>query len=208
MLISVGLNTTGVDLIGHTVNNFTNLRNLSLNFYANKIAVEGARVLAPYISGWKNLQAFNLDLFFNNVTREGAEKISASISQLTNLTSLRLNLDFNYIENEGGIAVGNSLKPLQNLRSLSIGCASKNFGFSGFEGIAQGMRNLKQHQLENLTVVCGVNRVGPQGADELAKVIKYHEDTIKNLRIDFLENYIGDEGAQILTDLLPQLPLL
>lgn len=59
--------------------------------------------------------------------------------------------------------------------------------------------------LESLSIVCGVNRVGSQGSDDVAKVLHTHNATLKNVRIDFLENYVGDEGAKTITDALTTL---
>ena len=112
----------------------------------------------------KKLKQLSLDLYFNNITEVGTEAISKSILEVNNpeLRSLNYNLDFNYIKNEGGKAVGKTLSQMTNLRSLTIGVASKNFGYLGFKHVVNGIGHLTN--LEELSLKCGINRVGPTGA--------------------------------------------
>ena len=82
---------------------------------------------------------------------------------MTKLTSLTLNLDFNYIKNEGAKALGKSLAKMASLETLILGVASKNFGYLGFKYIINGIEKLTQ--LKRLSLRCGVNRVGYNGAE-------------------------------------------
>ena len=48
-----------------------NLKELDLNFYANKLGAEGAETIADAILSQKNLDELSLDVYFNNVTEIG-----------------------------------------------------------------------------------------------------------------------------------------
>jgi hypothetical protein len=54
------------------------------------------------------------------------------------------------------------LMKLNQLGQLEIGVASKNFGYLGFKAIVDGMKHLTN--LSKLTLRCGINRVGYNGA--------------------------------------------
>ena len=82
---------------------------------------------------------------------------------MTTLKELGLNLDFNYIKNEGGKAVGTMLSKLTNLQKVDLGVASKNFGYLGFKHVIDGLKTLTN--LDSLSLRCGVNRVGINGAE-------------------------------------------
>jgi hypothetical protein len=58
------------------------------------------------------------------------------------------------------------LKELKNLRELNLGIATKNFGYLGFKDLIKGIEHLPE--LRRLTLRCGVNRVGINGAEILA----------------------------------------
>jgi hypothetical protein len=105
------------------------------------------------------------------------------------LTSLHFNLDFNYIQNAGAKAVGKALAEMTSLKKLSLGVASKNFGYLGFKHIVNGMNNLID--LEELSFKCGVNRVGPGGA-EITRDLLYKLKKLKKVSLNFFENYVGD----------------
>lgn len=141
-----------------------NLKNLDLNFYANKLGPEGAEIVAKALRTQTRLDSLSLDLYFNNITEVGTESICESIDQIKTdkLSHLNLNLDFNYFKNEGAKAVGTLLSHLQSLESLHLGVASKNFGYLGFKHIVNGLAHLEQ--LKELNFRCGVNRVGANGA--------------------------------------------
>jgi len=51
---------------------------------------------------------------------------------------------------------------MTNLESLNLGVASKNFGYLGFKDVIKGLEQLTQ--LKRLTLRCGINRVGYNGA--------------------------------------------
>ena len=51
---------------------------------------------------------------------------------------------------------------MKNLSELEIGVASKNFGYLGFKSMIDGMKHLTN--LKKLTLRCGINRVGINGA--------------------------------------------
>lgn len=44
------------------------LSDLELNFYANKLGIEGAEIIADALLTQKNLKALSVDLYFNNIT--------------------------------------------------------------------------------------------------------------------------------------------
>ena len=54
-------------------------------------------------------------------------------------------------------------KNMKKLRDLDLGVASKNFGYLGFKSLIDGLKN--QTDLEKLSLRCGVNRVGINGAE-------------------------------------------
>ena len=78
-----------------------NLSELELNFYANKLGVEGAEIIAESLLTQRKLKQLSVDLYFNNITENGTESISKSILEINNPEhrSLNYNLDFNYIKN-------------------------------------------------------------------------------------------------------------
>jgi hypothetical protein len=72
-------------------------------------------------------------------------------------------LDFNYIKNEGANDVGKMFKKMPKLEQIHLGVASKNFGYLGFKNIVDGLKS--QSKVKKLTLRCGVNRVGINGAE-------------------------------------------
>jgi hypothetical protein len=161
-----------------------NLKELELNFYANKLGAEGAEIIADAIETQKELRVLSLDLYFNNITEVGTEILSKSILNINNpeLKSLAYNLDFNYIKNEGAKAVGTTLSKMTNLRTLHLGVASKNFGYIGFKHIVNGLSALTD--LEDFSFKCGVNRVGPNGA-EITRDLIVKMKNLKRLNLNF-----------------------
>lgn len=81
------------------------------------------------------------------------------------------------------------LKHLPQLQELHLGVASKNFGYLGFKYIIDGMST--QKNLHTLTLRCGVNRVGVNGAGIVNKMLEGMTN-LENLNLGFVENYIGD----------------
>ena len=65
---------------------------------------------------------------------------------------------------------------MKSLKSLSLGVASKNFGYLGFKHVVNGLNHLTE--LEEFSFKCGVNRVGPGGAEITRDAI----NKMKNLR--------------------------
>lgn len=53
--------------------------------------------------------------------------------------------------------------------------------------------------LDNLELIIGVNKCGARGAETLKSVLFKH-DKLKSLKINFLENYIGDAGATFIAE--------
>jgi NLR family CARD domain-containing protein 3 len=155
------------------------------------LGVEGADIVADALLTQRNLKQLSVDLYFNNITENGTESVSKSILEINNpeLRVLNYNLDFNYIKNEGAKAVGKTLSQMVNLRSLTIGVASKNFGYLGFKHIVNGIGHLTN--LEELSFKCGINRVGPNGAEITRDLIKKLKN-LRSLSINFYENYVGD----------------
>jgi len=47
------------------------LQHLDLNFYANKLGVDGANIVAESILTQKSLKELGLDFYFNNITENG-----------------------------------------------------------------------------------------------------------------------------------------
>ena len=62
------------------------------------------------------------------------------------------------------------LKNMRKLKDLSIGVASKNFGYLGFKSLIDGMSH--QNEVESLSLRCGVNRVGINGAGIVNDMLK------------------------------------
>jgi len=58
------------------------------------------------------------------------------------LEDLTLGLEFNNLETEGGDYIGQALKKLKNLNSLDINVATKNFGYTGYYSIIEGLVTL------------------------------------------------------------------
>ena len=85
---------------------------------------------------------------------------------------------------------------MTNLKSLTLGVASKNFGYLGFKHIVNGLSHLTN--LEEFSFKCGVNRVGPGGA-EITRDLIYKLKKLKKISLNFYENYVGDEGLIELT---------
>lgn len=48
-----------------------NLKELDLNFYANKLGIEGAQLVADALLTQKSLTTLGVDLYFNNITSVG-----------------------------------------------------------------------------------------------------------------------------------------
>lgn len=192
-------NSLTVNSIGYLETHLSraNLKSLDLNFYANKLGAEGAELVAKALKTQKNLNELSLDLYFNNITEAGTQAICDSLEEIKGgFKTLYFNLDFNYIKNEGAKAVGTLLSHLQTLDTLHLGVASKNFGYLGFKYIVNGLTHLSQ--LKELNFRCGVNRVGPNGA-EITRDLLYKLPSLKTLSLNFYENYIGDEGVVELT---------
>lgn len=103
-----------------------------------------------------------MDLYFNNITEVGTKDLAESIANIQTLEHLALNLDFNYIKNEGAKDVGEMFKKLPQLKEINVGVASKNFGYLGFKSLVDGLSS--QKKVKTLTLRCGVNRVGINGA--------------------------------------------
>jgi len=89
------------------------------------------------------------------------------------------------------------LEKVKNLKELDIGVASKNFGYLGFKSVIDGMKT--QTGLRKLSLRCGVNRVGINGANIVKEMLEGMPH-LEFLNIGFVENYIGDEGITILTE--------
>jgi hypothetical protein len=85
------------------------------------------------------------------------------------------------------------LKKLPQLSELHIGVASKNFGYLGFKSLIDGMS--AQKEVKTLTLRCGVNRVGINGAGIVNKMLIGMQN-LETLNLGFVENYIGDEGLK------------
>ena len=81
------------------------------------------------------------------------------------------------------------LKDLPQLKELHVGVASKNFGYLGFKSLIDGMSH--QKSLHTLTLRCGVNRVGINGASIVNKMLEGMTN-LETLNLGFVENYIGD----------------
>lgn len=110
---------------------------MELNFYANKLGEEGAKIISEAILSQKALNELTLDLYFNNITETGTQFITQSVASINNdhLKYVNLNFDFNYIKNDGGKSIGKLLPQLKSVESLHIGVASKNFGYLGYKYI-------------------------------------------------------------------------
>ena len=78
--------------------------------------------------------------------------------------------------------MGKTLSEMKQLKSLSLGVASKNFGYLGFKFIVNGIGHLTN--LEELSFKCGINRVGPGGA-ELTRDLILKLKNLKKLSINF-----------------------
>lgn len=61
-------------------------------------------------------------------------------------------------------------KKLPQLKEIHIGVASKNFGYLGFKSFIEGLSN--QKSVTTLTLRCGVNRVGINGAGIVNKMLE------------------------------------
>lgn len=126
-----------------------------------------------------------MDLYFNNITETGTQFITQSVASINNehLKYVNLNFDFNYIKNDGGKAIGKLLPQLTSVESLHIGVASKNFGYLGYKYIIEGLKPLTQ--LKELTLRCGINKVGYQGA-EITRDLLLKLNKLEYLNIHFL----------------------
>ena len=78
--------------------------------------------------------------------------------------------------------MGKTLSEMKQLKSLSLGVASKNFGYLGFKYIVNGLNHLTE--LEEFSFKCGVNRVGPGGAELTRDALK-KMPKLKKLSINF-----------------------
>lgn len=105
---------------------------------------------------------------------------------------MKLNLEFNYINNEGGEYLSAALKQLTQLKTLHINVATKNFGYNGFKAITDGLQSLVN--LEELFIHCGVNKIGPQGIEDL-KLVYSRLTKLKKVRLNYYENSLGDPNA-------------
>jgi hypothetical protein len=93
--------------------------------------------------------------------------------------------------------LGPALAKLVDLETLHINVATKNFGPDGFHSVMMGLTKL--HKVTDLSIICGINRVGISGVNDLKTVIG-SMPLLKKVKIDFLENYIGEHGAQPFVD--------
>lgn len=196
-MIGNSANSTALDYL-ETHLSRANLKNLDLNFYANKLGPEGAESISKAIKTQRHLESLSLDLYFNNITEVGTKFICGSIKEIKSeaLKFLNLNLDFNYFKNEGAKSIASLLGELDSLDTLHLGVASKNFAYLGFQEIVKGLSHLVQ--LKELTFRCGINRVGANGA-EITRNLLYKLKNLEVLNLNFYENYIGDEGIVELT---------
>jgi len=80
---------------------------------------------------------------------------------------------------------------------LSINAATKNFGWIGYHSIISAIETLPP--LETLEIIIGVNKCGAKGAEELKKLLFKH-DKLRSLKLNYLENYVGDAGANFIAD--------
>lgn len=53
--------------------------------------------------------------------------------------------------------------------------------------------------LDKLELIIGVNKCGAKGA-ELLKNVLYKHNKLKSLKINYLENYIGDAGVTFIAE--------
>ena len=98
-------------LFTNTKKNFSNL--VFLNISANKIGVEGAKIIASQLPDLQNLKKFNISNC--NIGKEGAKIIASYIEQCTKITNL--NLSFNDIGTEVAISF---LEKCTGLVSLNL----------------------------------------------------------------------------------------
>jgi len=98
-------------LFTNTKKNFSNL--VFLNISANKIEVEGAKIIASQLPDLQNLKKFNISNC--NIGKEGAKIIASYIEQCTKITNL--NLSFNDIGTEVAISF---LEKCTGLVSLNL----------------------------------------------------------------------------------------
>lgn len=143
------------------------------------------------------MREFGIDLYFSNITANGTESLMGVVGAMENLTKLNLGLEFNYIKDEGGVFVGEALSKLKHIKDLSVNAATKNFGWAGYEAIVGTIE--KMPPLERLELIIGVNKCGMNGAELLKKVLFKH-DKLKSLKINFVENYVGDAGATFIAE--------
>lgn len=77
--------------------------------------------------------------------------------------------------------------------------ATKNFGPLGFGYVAKGLQVLTN--LEELSLVCGTNRIGVSGIESL-KLVFANLTNLKKLRLDYYENSLGDRNGESVVQML------
>ena len=58
--------------------------------------------------------------------------------------------------------------------------------------------------LDTLNIIIGVNRCGVAGAEDFKRMLFKH-NTLKSLKFNFVENYVGDAGAAFLAEGIRQM---
>ncbi|KAL4492031.1 hypothetical protein ABPG72_008452 [Tetrahymena utriculariae] len=145
---------------------------------------------------------------FNYIKKEGSsglkqilenftqlERIFLSIRQQFDQYFRRLNLySKNDIGEQGAIQIGQGLKKLHKLKSFSIEIGQNFISHEGVKGLCDGLKDL-QHIEELSFSIRNMNNIGPQGSQEIGKLIqKLHK--LETFSFTIYNNQILQEGIQ------------
>jgi Ran GTPase-activating protein (RanGAP) involved in mRNA processing and transport len=178
------IGSEGAKHISQAINEKSELMILMLA--SNKIDKKGVEDIGDLFK--KNNTVKELDLSSNNIGGDGLYGFLKNIHG----SSLRaLNISNNNLENYGALVFKNYLvEGKSNLAEVGIG--KNNIDSTGIEYIAQGLEINVNNKLTALYL--NGNKIGPQGAQYLSKIIK--STRLEELNVNLCE--LGYKGARLI----------
>lgn len=136
-----------------------------------------------------------INLIGNDLADKGTEILT---KELTNNYVQDLNLSCNHISYRGACAISHYMRTNLQLKHLCL--FGNDICDSGCAEIAKALRYNPALETLNLSY----NNIGSDGAIALGLAIREHSDSSGISKIDLTGNSIGDEGACVLAESLPQ----
>ncbi|EWS76618.1 hypothetical protein TTHERM_000197689 (macronuclear) [Tetrahymena thermophila SB210] len=148
----------GASSLGLALANCTNLTNLKLDLFGNKIGRKSTSALGSALSNCLNLQNLALYLSQNQIDETGASALISALANCTNLLNLTLNLSHNKIGVFGTSGLDISLENLINLTNLTLDFSDNKIGAKGASCLGSALKNLKN--LSNFELYLISNKIG------------------------------------------------